>query len=155
MIYGEGVRSLAHELGVTADAARSIRADVDQAYPAAARWAAEQRRAAQAGEMLVSQFGRRLIDSRVKPYRAVNHMVQSAAADVFKPGMLRTASLLPRDSLWLPVHDELVVQVPVGQEQEAARALREGMSAELGGVTISGQPEIIGSAWAKAGSPAA
>ncbi len=100
---------------------------------------------AKRGELLTTYFGRRLPQTQEKPYRAVNWIVQGTAADLFKQITLRAAATLPKDALYLPVHDELVVQVQIGQEDQAMAALGAAMTTRLAGVPITGTPAVLGS----------
>ena len=75
--------------------------------------------------------------------------MQGTAADLFKRITVDVADRLGREFLWLPVHDELIVQVPVGTEGRALDVLGSAMTTELLGVPISGTPAVIGDRWGK------
>jgi DNA polymerase-1 len=149
MLYGQGPRSLAASLAITEAEARDVLDGLALAYPDMAAWMRELKTEARSGRSLATAFGRPLPPTSDKPYRAVNWIVQGTAADLFKIMTIKVAEGLGRDALWLPVHDELIVQVPEGNEQPALRVMAEAMCTELNGVSIMGTPEVIGSRWAK------
>lgn len=151
-LYGQGARGLGVRLTsegtpTTTEQAGLIVRGIRQAYPTLYRWMNQvEGRPAH----LRTTYGRQLASTAEYARRGINWSVQGEAADIFKRAVLRTAASLPRDSSWLPVHDELVVQVPIGVEQETLAALKEGMTTTLAHeVAITGTPTVVGSAWAK------
>ncbi|MGO4382618.1 DNA polymerase [Specibacter sp. RAF43] len=144
MIYGQGPTSLARNLSITSSDAREVINSLRRAYPTMNRWINDVKYRAKRGDAMSTFFGRPLAETRDKPYRMVNWTVQGTAADLFKQITLRVAAGLPRDALYLPVHDELVVQVPAGLEQNALQVLGDAMTTEMAGVPITGTPVILG-----------
>ena len=147
--YGQGASSLAANLGVDEGEARDVLTRIGRAYPVMSAWADGLRSAARAGRPLSTADGRPLPQTQTKPYLAVNWVVQGSAADLFKRITIDVAERLGRDSLWLPVHDELIVQVPLGDEARALEVLGSAMTTDLLGVPISGTPAVIGDRWGK------
>lgn len=142
--YGQGTKSLGGNLGISEGEAGDVIQNIRRAYPTMARWMSGIKWRAKRGELLTTAYGRPLPMTREAPYRAVNWVIQGTAADLFKRITLDVADALPRDSLWLPVHDELIVQVAEGTEEEALRVLGDAMTTELMGVPITGTPMVIG-----------
>lgn len=149
LAYGEGVASLAANLGVTEEAAREARTSLLRAFPTMARWMADVKRRAEAGEPLTTMEGRPLPSTTDAPYRAVNWVIQGSASDLFKTITLDVSARLGVDALWMPVHDELIVQVELRREAEATEALRQAMTMTIAGVQITGTPEVLGDRWVK------
>lgn len=149
MAYGQGSKSLSANLGITVSEANDVLAGLRRAYPVMTRWMDGVKQSARDGYALETAYGRPLPPTPDKPYRAVNWVIQGTAADLFKRITVEVADALGRDTLWLPVHDELIVQVPHGSEQAAMGALRDAMTTELDGVPITGTPEVIGGRWGK------
>lgn len=167
VLYGEGVELLAR--GVTGrDAvtptdiayAREVRQSIYDAYPAFASWVAGLVQGAKNGEPIRTAGGRVIAalgaDERggVAAYKAVNYMVQGSAADRFKRDLVRidarlTALGMP-GSLWLPVHDEITVQVPADGAEEAAANLRDVLTAPFRGVPLVAEPVVFGARYGKA-----
>jgi hypothetical protein len=150
ILYGRGAKSLARQLAITVEQARSIIANVKRRYTRLAEWAADLQARARAGEQLHYPNGRPL--PYVAPddvYKVVNYMVQGHASDFFYEGVLAVARELGPEALALPVHDELVVEVPLWKADAAAHILSECMCREVEGTYIGGQATILGRRWAK------
>lgn len=147
LLYGQGVRSLAAGLGIPEAEARKVSQGLLTAYPVMARWMLEVKERASKGLPLETVYGRPLPPTPEAPYRAINWIVQGSAADLFKKCTLRVVETLGRDALWLPVHDELTIQVPHGDADSARVALGAAMTTSLMGVLITGTPKIIGTRW--------
>ena len=150
MAYGQGVTSLSRNLGITVTEANEVLSGLRDAYPTMTRWMNGVKKAARDGLPLQTAYGRPLPPTPDKPYRAVNWVIQGTAADLFKRITVKVAETLGRDALWLPVHDELIVQAKAGEEQAALEALRDAMTTEINGVPITGTPVVIGTSWGKA-----
>lgn len=168
LLYGEGVTSLATRLyGVESPSreqlaeARGMRESVLGSYPVLAAWMSNLRSVAEAGQRLQGVAGRDVsgvgVNDRgeIASYRAVNYVVQSSAADLFKWLTLRvdralSAAGMP-GSLWLPIHDELVVMIPESRAAEARDILGTFMSCELLGVSFFGDAEVLGQRFRKTG----
>ncbi|MBS3180013.1 MULTISPECIES: DNA polymerase [unclassified Pseudoclavibacter] len=149
-IYGQGTRSLAAKIGFSQDDARAMRSFIDSTWPQFAAWRREVQQTSQRRHPLFALSGRRLAQAD-EAYKAVNYMVQGSAADLYKAMVLAVdaelaAAGLP-GSCWLPVHDELTVQVPIGAEQVAVEVLKKHMTTTINGVTISAAPKILGPTW--------
>jgi DNA polymerase-1 len=87
---------------------------------------------------------------------ALNAPIQGSAADVVKLAMLgvderfRTARL--RSRMLLQVHDELVVEVAVGEREQAEALVREAMAAAGAGLSVPLDVSVgIGRSWHEAG----
>jgi len=150
MAYGQGSKSLGANLGISPTEAQAVIDGLRGGYPTMAAWMDGVKRSARNGINLYTAYGRPIPDNSDGPYRAVNHTIQGTAADLFKAITLDVAKRLGEDALWLPVHDELIVQVPAADADAAVEALREAMSTELKGVPITGTPIILGDRWRKA-----
>lgn len=148
-VYGQGARSLGISLGVTQDEAERVVADLRASFPVAFGWIGQQKSLARGGRRPQTAHGRPLPPTPDKPYRAVNWTVQGTAADLYKAMVVVAARELPRDASWLPIHDELIVEVDQADAEEAARVLERAMSCDLHGVEIGGKSVVIGGRWRK------
>lgn len=149
LIYGQGSAGLAAKLGVSVAGAKSLRQRVRETYPIMSRWARGLVAAAEAGEGLRTAYGRPLAVPHA-PFAAVNYVVQGTAADVLKAMTERAVDALGPAAMWLSIHDELVVQVPVDAAGEASEALTTAMSLDLDGVHLSGSATVLGARFRKA-----
>ena len=147
-LYGQGARGLAGRLVVTAEQAEEIVGRIHSAYPTLRRWIHDQTMAAEAGRRLRTAAGRALPRPTRGSYQAVNYLVQGTAADVFRACCARVARALGAESLWLPIHDELICQVPAQQADDAVGLLQSAMETELDGVRISGTAVRLGERYA-------
>ena len=143
-IYGQGARSLGANLGITAAEARQVLRDLERAYPVMAAWKRDLQTRAEAGETLFSPAGRRLPDVSDAPYRAVNYVIQGTAAAIFKVGCEHVIEALGAEVLYLPIHDEIVIEVPADQAEHAREALETAMTGEIFGVTVRGTAHVLG-----------
>lgn len=146
-LYGQGARSLALELGIDRREASEILEGIRRSYPGLARWVRRVQSDAKSGVPLLTRYGRPLPEGTRESHKAVNWCVQGTAADLFKECTIRVADELGPEVLWMPVHDELIIQVPHAQAPEAAGVLGDAMSTELDGVPITGTPKILGERW--------
>jgi len=149
LMYGMGNRSLADSLGGTHAEAVGIRQQVLQAWPEVRNWQRETDRRA-ASDRLVTLTGRPLpVDPQAR-YRAHNYSIQGSAADIFKRMTLEVKARLPRDArLWLPVHDELVVQCRPADAERCKTILAECMTLDVEGVLITAEPVGPWDRWQK------
>ncbi len=157
MMYGEGAGRLSRKLGIEVTAAKQISQNLLAGYPTMAAWRQEVSRNAIAGKELRTGYERLLpptpLDSK-RPgkhlgYMAVNWVVQGTAADVFKRLTIAAAERLPQDALWLPIHDELLVQVPAADAEATRTVLAEVFSTTFRGVPITGTPTAAQTKWVK------
>jgi DNA polymerase I-like protein with 3'-5' exonuclease and polymerase domains len=49
--------------------------------------------------------------------------------------------------LWLPVHDELVVECAEGDAEDVAAMMGETMRVQVGDVPVGGKPAVLGRRW--------
>jgi DNA polymerase I-like protein with 3'-5' exonuclease and polymerase domains len=145
---------MARRLDCSVEEAQKIIWQWNKHYPVFAAWKRGLIAASEAGVQLTT-FGGRHLPTLTKHYQAISYVVQGSSTDVFKTMVRRVAGQLrkqkARAELWLPLHDELVLSVP-DEPSEIAQALdilAKCMTVEIGGVTVSGTPEVIGRSWRK------
>jgi DNA polymerase-1 len=121
MLYGEGLRSLAHDLATDLDGARTVRTRIASAMPRSdrlVRWAPEWA----AGTGKTWTLSGRIIDvDRDRAYKAANYLVQGSAYDVLAEAMVRVDEAGLADAIQLTLHDEMIV------DTEAATDIRRIM----------------------------
>lgn len=153
LLYGKGIKALAYDLEVSHREAQGIKNDLLGAYPALAKWMRRVTGRAERGRGVTTAFGRHIPLNPEDSYRAVNYVAQGTAAGV----LLRMVDdivqhpLLGEDSLWLAVHDEVLLQVPEADDySETLSAFRECMTFDADGITITGEPQVLGERWGSA-----
>jgi DNA polymerase-1 len=139
-IYGQGPRSLSHQLGIPFDEAKRFIAEYFERFAGVRvfldRTVAEARergyvetifgRRRYIPELRDSNFNMRAFGERT----AANSPLQGSAADLIKVAMVRIAAALrtgPRARLLLQVHDELVVESPAEEAEDIVRLVRREM----------------------------
>lgn len=151
LMYGMGNRALASATRTSESEAKRIRRRVLGAWRGVDRWIKNVRRDAEYGREQLTLGGRpipnlqrRKGEAYSRSYAATNYLIQGSAADIFKQMTLDVAENLPRGArLWLPVHDELVVECEPDDAEEVASLLEACMSVEIRGVPIWSEPEVM------------
>lgn len=154
--YGGGGKALHEQTGVPLDEAYQVVRAFWDAYPAldAHNYELKQQTSA------VYTISRRRLavptwEGSPKTYANMNTEIQSSARDLLVDAWWRLAVEHGKDQwVWMPIHDELVIQVPVEQAQEALDLLKECMTMVFMGVPIDCQVELLAgddgvSRWAK------
>ena len=87
--------------------------------------------------------------------RCFSWVVQGSAADLLNRAILRLAlrqanAKNPLDyRIWLALHDELILETPIGTEAYTERAMIEEMECEAAGMPFPVNSEILGFYWAE------
>jgi hypothetical protein len=149
LLYGEGSARLAADLRVEQSKAKELSRALLSRWPRFKAWRDAVIAKAKAGRERVTIAGRplpRLVAG--EEYKAVNHVVQGSAADIFLQMTLRVAKALPQGArLWLAVHDELVVECRADDVDTTKQLLTEKMTLRAGDVTIDGDSVVYGERW--------
>jgi len=140
-IYGQGAFALARQLGITQDDAKRFIEQYFARFAGVRAWL--DRTVAEAREKgyVETLFGRRryIPELKDKNYNirafgertATNSPLQGSAADLIKIAMIHIAGALKEQGLAsrmiLQVHDELVVEVPRGEEEVATELVKRHM----------------------------
>lgn len=138
-IYGAGVAKMALTAGVPEPVMASVNAEFDKLFPGARNFqrridALAWERAAAEGVAYVRSplTRRRHVADRGKVYALVNYLIQGTAAEVLKMKILDADAAGLGDWLVVPVHDELVMDVPAEHVREAANTLLRVMTDATG-----------------------
>ena len=140
-IYGQGPVALARQLGITLDAAKAFIKQYFERFAGVRAWL--DRTIVQAREKgyVETLFARRRYIPELKDRNfnirafgertATNSPLQGSAADLIKVAMTRIHAALPAEApgsrMLLQVHDELVFEVPEGQESSAKELVKRHM----------------------------
>lgn len=141
IIYGMGPFRLGKELGVSTMVARRFIEQYFERFSGVKRYVEEVVSRAEREGRVSTLFGRirpvpeirsRNMNVRNQGIRvAVNTTIQGTAADLIKIAMVRLDRSLRKDSLRtrliIQVHDELLLEAPEDEVEEAARRVREAM----------------------------
>lgn len=144
-VYGGGGGALSLQTGLPLDEAHQNIRDFWAAYPALAAHNFEMKEQTQA----VYTISRRRIpvptwEGFPRTHANMNYEVQSSARDLLVDAWWILAVVHGReDWVWMPIHDELVLQVPEDQAEEACKLLVECMTMDFMGVPIEATAEIL------------
>lgn len=140
IIYGMGPQSLALSLNISVPQAKDIIAGYQRAYKGYYRWKIDTEAYIESHRCVYNIFGRvrRLQYTRgdARSYygalrRGVNTVIQGSAADIIKLNMIKVhedyLKKKMRSKLLLTVHDELVVDSPENEIEDAYNILIHGM----------------------------
>ena len=141
IMYGKGAYSLSKDIGVTVKEADAFLKNYLAAFPSVSGYMDKTIADAKANGYVSTLFGRRRtlpelastnFNVRASGERmARNTPIQGTAADVIKLAMVRVWKRLRDEKmasrLILTVHDELIVEAPEVEAEQAARILREEM----------------------------
>jgi len=141
LIYGMSAFGLAQNLGVERATAQAYIDSYFSRYQGVKRYMDETREKARAAGYVETVFGRRLWLPEIKssnPARrqgaeraAINAPMQGTAADLIKLAMIAVQAWLDREKLKtlliMQVHDELVLEVPEDELENAKKQVRELM----------------------------
>ena len=130
LVYGQGAWGLSRALNISRKEASAYIRKYKKRYPEIERYMEERVAEAKEKQYTVTILGRRrrITDLTSSNYNqreaakrlAINTPVQGSAADIIKVAMIQVAAMLrtefPDVRLLLQVHDELLFEVPTGQE---------------------------------------
>lgn len=134
-IYGAGVPKFAMTAGISLERAQWVRHRWDELFPQAAAFqqdvirVATQRRLTEGVSYVMCPLTRRRqVADRGKEYALVNFLIQGASAAIFKKKILELDAAGLGEWMVVPVHDEIVLDVPNEHAAEAAHTLRKVMN---------------------------
>ena len=142
-IYGAGPDKIALTAGVTLEEAKVFLDQYDRKFPGVrgfqmqvARVAEERKR--ELGQAYVkTPIGRLEIPRDNKEYALVNALIQGTAADIFKEALVRLDEAGCGDFMLLPVHDEVIFDVPLDAVDEVKDLIVRAMSDDRWAVPVT------------------
>jgi DNA polymerase-1 len=155
--YGAGVQKMAETAGVPFEVMEPVVQSVDASFPGMKMFqklverTGSQRLYSEGEAYITTPYGRRMPCDEGKVYTLVNYLIQSHAAEIFKDKMRQLDAAGLGEYMVLPVHDELIFDVPVDECTEAALTIEQVMTVredEGYTVPIPAEPEILlGGSW--------
>jgi DNA polymerase-1 len=164
LLYGQGAFALAANLGISQKEAKGFIERYFERMPKVASWIAGAKEQAIAEGLVRTHWGRiRRIPELQSPNKqfqaqglreAVNTIVQGTAADLMRRAMVRLHRSLQasglRARLLLQVHDELLMEAPPEEVDQAAALLKDAMEGadDLGPLGVKLAAEVrTGASW--------
>lgn len=155
-LYGAGLEKMAITAGVPVEQMQPIREAFLTRFPGLAvlskRTESEARSAlAKTGHAYIrTPIGRRLPVDQEKLYSGLNYSIQGHAAEIFKKGIIDLDAAGFGDNLLLPVHDEVVLEVPAEDAEDAIRLIEQTLTdRDNYKVPITWEANIMTERWAK------
>lgn len=136
--YGAGVQKMAETAGVPFDVMKGVSDAVFSSYPGIKEFQREIEQVAGEREhregvaYVHTPFGRRLPADSGRAYTLVNYLLQGHAAELLKRALVRLDAAGLGDYLVLPIHDEVIADVPKEDADDAARLILECMEDKTG-----------------------
>jgi DNA polymerase-1 len=133
-IYGAGIDKMAETAGVSSEQMQAVMGRFDALYPEVKRMQKQittlgATRLRQEGEGYIkTPYGRRLSSDPGKEYTLVNYLIQGHAAELMKRKIIDLDTLLDDGMLLLPVHDEIVCDVPREDADELSHVIADSMA---------------------------
>lgn len=153
-LYGAGDAKIARTAGVPVEVITELNRGFDESYPGVTRYMGETARLVQQrirdgeGAYVMSEGGRKLPLEDDKPYVGLNYQIQCTAAEIFKRAMVDLDAAGLGDYLLLPVHDEIIADVPEDQAEDIAKAMQEiATDKDRYGVPITWSADVLPGAW--------
>lgn len=137
-LYGAGVAKMALTAGVAEAQMKTVVDAFNNQYPGVANLQKQiedtgMRRLRTEGQGYVqTRTGRRLPCDDDRVYTLMNYLVQSSAAEVFKQNLVKLDQADLTELLIVPVHDEIVLNVPRTNATEVMETVRDCMTTTEG-----------------------
>lgn len=142
-VYGGGASALHMQTGIPLEEANNVIQAFKDRYPSITFYS---KYMAMQSEEIRTISNRRLPVTRVKgrgerageirSYANVNYQIQSSSRELLVQAWMDLEKTHP-GVVWIPIHDELVLMVPEGEEQAVAEAAQQAMRFDFRGVPIS------------------
>lgn len=155
-IYGSGLSRLARSTGATLDQVTALSQEFQRQFPGLDRIMQQTTAQAKAQHraglrpFVTTLMGRPLPGEVGREYALLNYLIQGSAAEALKRGMVELEAAGLRDYMRLPVHDEVLMEVPRHDAEEVLRqaaAILTDRDSYRVPITWSG--DILTERWAK------
>lgn len=141
--YGAGPKKIAIQLGISVAEAKELWLSWRKTYAGLVAWSDS---VAQYSHV-VNPWGRVIPADKFRRYANGNYAIQSSGRDILGDAMVKLDQAGWGSHIWLPIHDELILEVPESEADYAVKELEQAMFAQLGDVPITASAKIIGHRW--------
>jgi DNA polymerase-1 len=137
-LFGAGVDKMAQTAGVPSELMREVVNAFDSNYPGVKllqkniEAAGLQRLQDEGVGYVQTKTGRRLTCDDDRVYSLTNYLIQASAAEVFKQNLVKLDQADLTEFMVVPVHDEIVLQVPKDQVEDMKKVVQECMTTKDG-----------------------
>ena len=131
-VYGAGIAKFAEQMGITYAEAEAFLRKYDMMFPGVTKFQSRvistiHKRKVNGFGYVISLGGRRIVVPVDMAYKGVNYLIQGSCADITKQAMVRADRLGIGQFLILPVHDELIWDVPRDMVEDVIPLIHEAM----------------------------
>lgn len=143
--YGAGTATFANTAGISMPEAEKFIHMYDNKFPGVARFQQEVIKQVKERGYVETILGRKIPVEKDKAYKGTNYLVQSSAtADLLKLKIVECSNAGLHDYFRLPIHDELMFEIPDDFVEEGARIVQEVMTErDLFNCPLTASPEIV------------
>ena len=146
--YGGGAAGLSKQIGVTEQEMHVIIDSLKSIAPGYFQWADRMRAGVRAGNTRYPSVSGRIIHfDQSTPHKAPAYAIQGSCRELLIDALIRWRQTRWGECTLIPVHDELIVQVPAEDGEEATSELVKAMEGELYGVKIKAEPSPASPYW--------
>jgi DNA polymerase-1 len=152
--YGAGVEKMAKSARISVEKMQQIENSYNARFPGVKRFQheiqniAQRRLMSEGSAYILTPYGRKLMSDDGKDYTLTNYLLQGHAAEVLKRGMINIDAAGIGQYLILPVHDELVLDVPREEAQEVLQTLEEVLNDTVNyAVPLTWGGDILDGSW--------
>lgn len=154
-LFGAGLEKQAKSARVTIEEMKAFANLMNSRYPGMEPFQQDlinkvnqRARAEGEGYVITPTTGRRLPIEADKAYKAINYVIQSSAADIFKMNLAKIDAAGLGEYMLVPVHDEIVLDVPANMVAEVQHTVKDCMTTTEGwAVPLSGDISEATRAW--------
>lgn len=146
-VYGSGAGNIAETCNISVSKAKEVIQGFERTYPGVKKLSQRLQREAKSKGRIVTPAGRVLPVDQDRPYAALNYMIQSTSRDITASALLRLDEEGFTPFLRLPIHDEVVAEIPERYAEPGAVKIAEIMARDFMGVHIGSDHEIYGKSW--------
>lgn len=155
-MFGAGPRTIGDNLGMPRSTQRDDRGNPYANPKAKELWEAWRRSysglvewSAKIGELrtIVNPWRRRIPADPWRGYASGNYLIQSTERDMLGDALIRLMDAGWGESLWLPVHDEIILEVREDEAADACKALETCMYTVINGIEMTATAAVIGRRW--------
>lgn len=145
-LYGAGDAKFAGMAGIPLTDAKAFRDMYQQKFPAIAQYAFQITTAGRAtGSARTEYLGRnQVVTDPNKAYKLLNYVTQGEAGDVLKQKMIELSMTDAGDYMVLPIHDEILFEVPDERVDEIKKIIEEVMpELDYFSVPLSASADVV------------
>ena len=146
-VYGSGAGNIAKTCDITVQKAKEVIQGFERTYPGVKRLSDRLQAEAKKKGYIVTPTGRVLPVDPERPYAALNYMIQSTSRDITASALVRLDEEGFTPYLRLPIHDEVVAEVPEEHAEWGAARIAELMACDFRGVHIGSDHDVYGKSW--------